>query len=156
MADNFQRLLTMSDSQPLALNAQAALGAVRPPRRSQLSLLVRHFLERFFNHETASPDGDAKTRLVQIAFATGLPPLMVAVYLWPVYHPIAGWPPGQPSQGGPPAYWLQVNHHFFFVLYSFVAVGIITVFEWDMFFPDLLDMWVLKTLPIAEMRVFFA
>lgn len=146
----------MSDAQPLALNAQAALGPVRQPRRSQFSLLVRHFLERFFNHETASPDGDAKTRLVQIAFATGLPGLMVAVYLWPIYHPIAGWPPGQPSAGGPPPYWLQVNHHFFYVLYSFVAMGIITVFEWDMFFPDLLDLLVLKTLPIAEGRAFLA
>ena len=156
MADQFQRLLTMSETQPLSLNAQAALGVVRAPGRSQFALLVRHFLERFFNHETASGDGDAKTRMVQIAFATGLPPLMVAVYLWPVYHPIAGWPPGQPSRGGPPTYWLQVNHHFFFVLYSFVAVGIAAVFEWDLFFPDLLDLCVLKPLPIAERRVFAA
>ena len=156
MGDTFQRLLTMSETRPLSIGEQAALGPVRTPRRSQTSQLIRHFLERFFNHETASPDGDAKTRLVQIAFAAGLPGLMVAIYLWPVYHPIRGWPPGQPSNGGPPAYWLQVNHHFFFVLFSFVAVGIITVFEWDMFFPDLLDLWVLKTLPIAEMRVFLA
>jgi hypothetical protein len=156
MDDGFQRLLTMSEARPLSMRDQAALGAIRAPRRSQLWQLIRHFLERFFNHETASPDGDAKTRLVQVAFATGLPGLMVAVYLWPVYHPFRGWPPGHPSTGNAPAYWLQVNHHFFFVLYSFVAIGIITVFEWDMFFPDLLDMWVLKTLPIAEMRVFFA
>ncbi len=156
MGDTFQRLLTMSDTRPLSMGQQAALGPARVPRRSQTSQLIRHFLERFFNHETASPDGDAKTRLVQIAFAAGLPGLMVAIYLWPVYHPFRGWPPGQPSNGGPPAYWLQVNHHFFFVLFSFVAVGIITVFEWDMFFPDLLDMWVLKTLPIAEMRIFLA
>ena len=156
MSDTFQRLMTMSDPQPLALNAQAALGPVREPQRSQFSLLVRHFLERFFNHETASPDGDAKTRLVQIAFATGVPGLIVAMYLWPVYHPITGWPPGQPSLGDAPPYWLQVNHHFFFVLYSFVAMGIITVFEWDMFFPDLLDIWVLRTLPISEGRVFLA
>ena len=81
MSDNFQRLITMSDGQPLALNAQAALGVVREPQRSQFSLLVRHFLERFFNHETASPDGDAKTRLVQIAFAAGLPGFVVAIYL---------------------------------------------------------------------------
>jgi hypothetical protein len=71
----------MSDPTPLALNAQAALGPVRQPQRSQFSLLVRHFLERFFNHETASPDGDAKTRLVQIAVATGLPGFMIAIYL---------------------------------------------------------------------------
>ncbi|MDR3792082.1 MAG: hypothetical protein P4L03_01755 [Terracidiphilus sp.] len=156
MSDNFQRLLTMSDSMPLALNAQAALGVARPPQRSQFSLLVRHFLERFFNHETASPDGDAKTRLVQIAVATGLAPFFIALYLWPTYHPIVGWPPGQPATGGPPPYWLQVNHHFFFILYSFVAMGVVTVFEWDMFFPDLLDLWVLKTLPIAELRSFLA
>lgn len=125
----------MSDAQPLALNAQAALGAVREPRRSQFSLLVRHFLERFFNHETASPDGDAKTRIVQIAFATGLPPFMIAIYLWPVYHPVIQFRQNHPIPVGPPAYWLQVNHHFFFVVYSFVAIGIATVFEWDMFFP---------------------
>jgi len=35
-------------------------------------------------------------------------------------------------------------------------MGIVTVFEWDMFFPDLLDLWVLKTLPIAETRAFLA
>jgi len=156
MSEYFQRLLTMSDAQPLALNAQAALGVPHVPQRSQFSLLVRHFLERFFNHETASPDGDAKTRLVQIAFATGLPPFMIAIYLWPVYHPIPGWPPGKHVVVGPPPYWIQVNHHFFFVVYSFVAMGIATVFEWDMFFPDLLDLWVLKTLPIAERRVFLA
>jgi hypothetical protein len=156
MSDNFQRLLTMSAPQPLGLNAQAALGAAHQPQRSQFSLLVRHFLERFFNHETASPDGDAKTRLVQIAVATGLAPFMVAIYLWPVYHPIAGWPPGRHSTGAPPPYWLQVNHHFFFVLYSFVVMGTVTVFEWDMFFPDLLDLWVLNPLPITRARAFLA
>ena len=117
---------------PQSLNAQAALGPIRQPKRSQFSWLVRLFLERFFNHETASPDGDAKTRLVQIAVATGLPPFIVAMYLWPIYHP---WPPGPLSTGPFPSYWLQANHHFFFVIYSFVALGIATVLEWDLFFP---------------------
>jgi hypothetical protein len=156
MSDTFQRLLTMSATQPLALNAQAALGVERAPQRSQFSLLVRHFLERFFNHETASPDGDAKTRLIQIAFAAGMPGFVVAIYLWPVYHPIPGWPPGSHAAVGPPAYWIQVNHHFFYVVYSFVVMGIVTVFEWDMFFPDLLDLWVLKSLPIPDRRAFAA
>ena len=155
MSDAFQRLFTMSDAQPLALNAQAALGAVRPPPRSQFSWLMRHFLERFFNHETASPDGDARTRIVQLAVATGLPGLMVAIYLWPVYHPWPHWPDGR-STGAPPSYWLQVNHHFFFVLYSFVVMGIVTVFEWDLFFPDLLDVFVLTTLPVPARRTFLA
>jgi hypothetical protein len=154
--EEFQRLFMMSEPEALSLNAQAALGAVHEPQRSQFSLLVRHFLERFFNHETASPDGDAKSRLILIAVGTGIPGFMVALYLWPVYHPFIGWPPGRPLDAGPPPYWLQVNHHFFFVLYSFVAMGIITVFEWDMFFPDLLDVFVLTTLPIENRRLFQA
>ena len=156
MADSFQRLFMKSEPEVLSLNAQAALGPVYAPERSQFSHLVRHFLERFFNHETASPDGDAKTRLILTAFVTGLPGFVVGLYLWPVYHPFIAWPPGHPLNAGPPPYWLQVNHHFFFVLYSFVAMGIITVFEWDLFFPDLLDIFVLGTLPIAEWRVFLA
>jgi len=148
MREEFQRLFMMAEPEALSLNAQAALEEVVEPQRSQFSLLVRHFLERFFNHETASPDGDAKSRLVLIAVATGIPGFMVALYLWPVYHPFIGWPPGRPLNIDRPPYWLQVNHHFFFVLYSYGAMGIISVFEWDMFFPDLLDAFVLTTLPI--------
>jgi len=81
MPEFTQRLFTVSE--PQALNAQAALGSALPSDRGQFSLLVRHFLERFFNHETASPDGDAKTRMVLIAFATALPAFIVALYLWP-------------------------------------------------------------------------
>jgi hypothetical protein len=154
--EEFQRLFMMSEPEALSLNAQAALGQVQAPQRSQFSLLLRHFLERFFNHETASPDGDAKTRLVLIAFSVGLPEVVVTLYLWPVYHPFPGWPPGPGSHGGPPTYWLQVNHHLFFVVYSFVAMGIATVFEWDLFFPDLLDVFVLTALPIPNRRLFLA
>jgi hypothetical protein len=154
--EEFQRLFMMSEPEALSLNAQAALGAAHPPRRSQFSLLLRHFLERFFNHETASPEGDARARLILLAVATGIPGFMVALYLWPVYHPFIGWPPGQPLNADGPPYWVQVNHHFFFVLYSFVAMGIITVFEWDLFFPDLLDVFVLTTLPIRDRKLFQA
>ena len=41
-------------------------------------------------------------------------------------------------------------------MYSFVAMGIVTVFEWDLFFPDLLDVFVLGTLPVAARRLFLA
>jgi hypothetical protein len=156
MRDSFQRLLTMSGPDVLALGAQALLGEPVPPERSQFAHLMRHFLARFFNHETASPDGDAKTRLVQIAFAAGLPPLLVAVYLWPVYHPVIEFTMRHHALPGPPPYWLQANHHFFFVVYSFAVVGIATVFEWDLFFPDLIDLFVLNVLPIPARRLFSA
>ena len=146
----------MSEPDVLPLRAQAARGPKRQPERSQFAHLLRHFLERFFNHETASPDGDAKTRLVQVAFAAGLPPFVIAIYLWPVYHPFIESTMRRRALPGPPPYWLQVNHHFFFVIYSFVAVGIATVFEWDLFFPDLLDLFVLKPLPVPGLRQFLA
>jgi len=154
MGDGFQRLIVDAQPAVLSMNVQAAMGPAREPQRSQFELLVRHFLERFFNHETASPDGDSKTRLVQLAFATGLPGLMVAVYLWPVYHPVIVYPPHPGTIPGPPPFWVQANHHFFFVIYSFVVMGLITVFEWDLFFPDLLDIQVMATLPIKARRVF--
>ena len=154
MRGDFQKLLVSQDGAPavLSLNVQAAMGPVREPQRSQFVLLMRHFLERFFNHETASPDGDGKTRLVQLAFGAGMPGFVVTIYLWPLYHP---FPEKLGGAAGPPPYWAQLNHHFFFVLYSFVVMGLITVFEWDLFFPDLLDVIVLGTLPLAQRRVFF-
>jgi hypothetical protein len=148
MSEFTQRLFTATE--PLALNAQAALGPPRAPERGQFSLLVRHFLERFFNHETASPDGDARARMVLVACATALPPFIVALYLWPIYHPFMG------DVLKPIPYWVKVNHHFFFVVYSFVAMGIVTVFEWDLFFPDLLDLFVLTTLPVKNRKLFLA
>ena len=153
MLETTQRLFV--SPAPQALNAQAALGFVLPPKRSQFSLLVRHFLERFFNHETASPDGSAKTRMILVAFATALPSFIVALYLWPVYHPFIG-NRDEPLILKPLPYWLQVNHHLFFVVYSFVVMGIVTVFEWDLFFPDLLDIFVLTTLPIRDLKLFMA
>jgi hypothetical protein len=152
MREAFQLLFQKSDIAAVqSLNVQAALGPLRQPERTQFVLLLRHFFDRFFNHETASATGDGKARLVQIACAAGLPPLMVAVYLWPAYHPFPGWPPGSRAVG-PPSYWVQANHHFFFVVYSFVVMGLVTVFEWDLFFPDLLDVFVLGTLPVPPLR----
>ena len=102
MRGDFQKLLVSQDGAPavLSLNVQAAMGPVREPERSQFVLLMRHFLERFFNHETASPDGDGKKLLVQLAFGAGIPGFMVALYLWPVYHPVIVWPPHPDMHSG--------------------------------------------------------
>ncbi len=156
MPEAFQRLLALSGPEVRPLNAQAALGAEVSPERSPFSHLVRHFLERFFRHESASADGDARAHFLTIAFAAGLPGFVVAIYLWPVYHPFIVWPPGSHLAGSAPPYWVQVNHHFFFVVYSFVAMGLATVFQWDLFFPDLLDVFVLGNLPVGERKVFLA
>jgi hypothetical protein len=117
-----------------------------PEQPTQFATLVRHFLERFFNTETASADGDAKTRLVQVACALGVPGLVVTLYLYTPYH--------LPHLVR--TYWEQAGDHYFYVVYAFVAMGILTIFEWDLLFPDLLDVLVLTSLPVRGGRLFRA
>jgi hypothetical protein len=142
----FSRLcaLTRRDQQIQSLEVLAEMGPPDRPEHSQFAILVFHFLDRFFNSEMASPDDEGKTRLIQVACATGLPGFIVAMYLWPVYHDMLG-------RHRP--YWARVGDHYLFVVYSLVAMGIITIFEWDLFFPDLLDVFVLSSLPIKKKAI---
>lgn len=130
----------------LSLQVLARSVSQEPEQPTQFATLVRHFLERFFNTETSSADGDAKTRLVQVACALGVPGLMIAMYLYPAYnmpHVVR-------------SFWGQASDHYFFVVYAFVAMGILTIFEWDLLFPDLLDVLVLSSLPVRGGRLFRA
>jgi hypothetical protein len=120
--------------------------AVRHRDESQIQLLIRHFLERFLNNEMVSADEEGGARLLLVACTVALPNFFVAVYLWALYHILFRVRP----------YWDRVGDHYFFVAYSLAAMGIITVFEWDLFFPDLLDLFVLSSLPIPRRRLFLA
>ncbi len=142
------------------------LGLFRPPRHAVLSLgvqadsvesdrehtqfevLVRHLLFRFFHNELLASDDETK-RVMQIAYAVALPGMLVALFLFPAYHAFPPYPIPRP-------FWSQAADHFFYVMYSFVVMGGATVYEWDLLFPDLLDIFVLSPLPIAARRLFFA
>ena len=139
-------LLTQPEEPVLSLEVQARMASPETEEPVQFRLLVRHFLERFFNNEMASANGEGKSRLVQVACAVGLPGLIMALYLYPMYHLPRGHRP----------YWAQVSDHYFYVVYSLVALGVVTVFEWDFFFPDLLDVLVLTILPIVDRKLFLA
>ena len=108
----------------LSLAVQASIYTDEQPQRTQFQVLLRHFLSRFFNNETTTDDGQTKARVLQIAYAIALPGLCVALYLFPPYH----FPGGRP-------FWSQVADHYFYVMYSFVAIGAVTIFVWDLFFP---------------------
>lgn len=127
----------------LSLNVLAGRQAEGPERLSQFGVLLRHFLDRFFGSEFASADGDAKTRLVQAICVIGLPPLVLSLYLYTPYH--------LPRQVR--SYWEQAGDHYFFVLYTMVAMGLVAIFEWDLLFPDLLDVFVLSSLPVRAARL---
>jgi uncharacterized membrane protein YwzB len=127
----------------LSLEVQARLPVAEAQEQSQFRLLVRHFLERFFNNDMVSADGETKARLLQVLYAIALPGMVIALFLFPLYH--------QPLER---PFWSQVSDHYFYVLYSFVAVGAVSIFAWDLLFPDLLDLFVLSPLPIVGARLF--
>jgi hypothetical protein len=139
------RILTPPEFPVLSLGVQAQMPVAEAQERTQFHLLVRHFLERFFNNDMVSADGDSKARLLQVVYAMALPGMVVALFLFPLYHAPVERP-----------FWSQVSDHYFYVLYSFVAVGIVSIFAWDLLFPDLLDLFVLSPLPIAGRRLFLA
>src|SRR6266702_544735 len=134
----------------LSLEVQAGMGPVTEPERSLFELLVRHLLDRFLNNDMVSVQGEAKKRLIQAAVVIAVPQLIFALFLYPVYH---GVPPIRPLK---PPFWSQVNHHYFYMMYSFVVMGVVTVFAWEQLFPELLDVFVLSTLPIPGRRLFWA
>jgi hypothetical protein len=139
------RMFTPPEFPVLSLEVRAHMPVVDAREQSQFHLLVRHFLERFFNNEMVSADGEAKTRFLQVMYAIALPGMVVALFLFPLYHaPL------------PRPFWSQVSDHYFYVLYSFVGVGAVSIFAWDLLFPDLIDVFVLTPLPVVNRRLFLA
>ena len=86
---------------------------------------------------------------MQICYCIALPGLLYAMFQFPSYHPI-------PPAPNPKPYWAQVGDHYFYVMYSLLLMGAATVYERDLLFPDLLDVFVLSVLPISNRRLFLA
>lgn len=128
----------------LSLNTAKQVGVEPVSSRSYFRVLVGHYLERFFNNELMSADGESKMRWVQMACVIGLPEFIFTLYLYPLYH--------MPRAQRP--YWARAGDHSFYPLYTFTATIILTVFAWDFFFPDLLDTQVLSHLPVKRAMLF--
>lgn len=116
-------------------------GAVTP-RPGTLRILVAHFFRRFFDNDTVQPEGDTQTTVVRALAVVMAPALMAAFWMINKYK----WLPP----------WDRIGVRCFFVVYSFVVMGGVSVFEWEMLFPDKLDFLVLTPLPIRPMTMFAA
>ena len=96
--------------------------------------LTRHFFRRFFQNDVLDPDGETTTTVARALGAAAAPGLMFAFFLQNAY-----------PQRSP---WGRIQDHYFFVLFSFVTMVGVAVFEWDMLFPEHLDFLVLTPLPL--------
>jgi len=136
---SLRRILRGSDAAVRSLAVQA-----NEPQGNRdttvFEVLTRHLLYRLTHNEALGEE--IPTRMIQVAYMLALPGVLVALYLVAAYHP--------PKALGMRPYWSQVSDHYIYTVYAFVVMGVITVFEWEMLFPDLLDVFVLSTLPIAK------
>ena len=113
-----------------------------PQRPGTLRILTAHFFRRFFDNDTVQPEGDTQTTVARAIAFVAVPGLMAAFWMINKYK----WLPA----------WDRMDVRCFFVVYSFVIMGAVAVFEWEMLFPDKLDFLVLTPLPIRPMQMFAA
>ena len=107
--------------------------------RGVFSYLVEHFFRRFFDNDTLQTDGDTQTSVVRALAIVAVPGLMFAFWLQNAY----------PQR----TMWGAIEDQYFFVLFSFVVMGIVAIFEWEMLFPDRLDFLILSPMSIRPRQI---
>jgi hypothetical protein len=111
-------------------------------RQSVTRMLVGHFFRRFFDNDTIQVDGDTQTTVVRAIAIAAVPGLMVSFFLQNHFWKAP--------------LWLAIEIRYFFVLFSFVVMGAVSIFEWEMLFPDRLDFLVLSPLPVKPIQMLAA
>jgi hypothetical protein len=109
-------------------------------------ILIDHFFRRFFDNDTLQVDGDTQTTVVRALSIVAVPELLISFFLQLVYT----------SKPFPRPPWSVIEDHYFFVLFSFVVMGVVSIFEWEMLFPDRLDFLVLNTLSLEPLELLAA
>jgi hypothetical protein len=142
------QVFTPPENPVLSLEVQAQMRSKEIVRMNRFVVLARHFFDRFFDNPMTSADGGNGIRVIQILVIIAVPSLLVTLSLMPSYFIF-------PPNTAPRGYWPRVCDHYFYVMYASIAMGAATVFEWDLLFPDLLDVLVLMPLPVPA-RKFFA
>ena len=119
---------------------QAGIRSDRKPS-TRKAVLIRHLLSRFQADDSGDEENNVRRTLFLCA-AAAIPPVFVAVMLYPAYHPLTLIPTHRP-------YLSQVGDEYLYVLYSFLAMGIACIALWEAIFPDLLDVFALTLLPLS-------
>ena len=112
------------------------------PQSTRSQTLYHHFFRRFFDNDTISLDGETETTVIRALSGAAVPGLMVAFWLLPHY----------PNRN----LWATAADRYFFVLFSFVVMGAVTTFEWEMLFPDRADFLILLPLGLKSGELFLA
>jgi hypothetical protein len=105
-------------------------------------VLTTHFFRRFFDNDVLDSDGETVTTVVRAASVVAAPGLILAFFLQNSYPQRSTWG--------------RIEDQYFFVLYSFVAMAGVAIFEWETLFPDRLDFLVLGPSPLRPRQMLLA
>ena len=105
-------------------------------------ILTHHFFRRFFDSDTVQVEGETLTTVVRAIATVAAPGLICAFFLQNQY----------PKR----SLWGSIEDQYFFVLLSFVVMGAVAIFEWEMLFPDRSDFLILTPLPLKPLKMFAA
>jgi len=103
--------------------------------------LIGHFFRRFFDNDSVQLDADTQTTVARALAITMVPGMRTAFFLQNSY---------------PTSPWHAMHDQYFFVLTSFVVMGAVSLFEWEMLFPDRLDFLVLSPLSVRPLQMLAA
>lgn len=108
-------------------------------RDTRMRELTLHFFRRFFENDVVQSGDVMLTTVIRAAAVVAAPGLMFAFWLQNQYP--------QRTHSG------RIEDQYFFVMFSFVAMAGIAIFEWEMLFPDNLDFLVLTPLPLRRWQM---
>lgn len=111
-------------------------------------VLLRHFFGRFFDNELVSRQADMSAGFAKIVGVLAAPGLL-CFWLMPKYVVLAFGPPAVAEAR-------SLSDKLFFLTFSMVVMGFVTVLEWDALFPDRRDFTILIPLPISLPGIFAA
>jgi hypothetical protein len=125
----------------------------KPNSAGQYKCLVKHFFRRFFDLEAVtSPQVDSIEKNVltfQILALIILPGVLKSLFLGAKYAYYMYRPAVERDAA-------TLTDKCFFLSLSMIILGFITVYEWDMLFPDQKDYLILTPFPVATRIVFFS
>jgi hypothetical protein len=115
----------------------------------QYLALVGHFFGRFFDNEFVAQNTEMQVTITKILALLAAPGVLFPCLRYIAYLNLDGYPP----EARLPVLWFDRS---FFICFSMLVMGGVTVLEWDALFPDRRDYVSLIPLPIRARTIFLA
>jgi len=115
---------------------------------SQFPALLRHFFGRFFDNEFVARNADMHVTVTKMLALLASPGLLLPCFRYTTYLKLEH----APLEVRAPVMWFD---RCFFLSFSMLVMGAVTVIEWDTLFPDHRDYASLIPLPIRARTIFF-